>query len=829
MIILLLQFYLNFRISGVADEQSNMRKLILLGGDSVGKTVLCKRIMGKPFTNQEAAVGFTPSPCNVWRVTAENGKWTEYETPKMELYTGIYDNELKLSLLDFGGQSLFRELHHLLVTSYGVYIVVFNMLDMLDNSMKERSLTELCLWINTIVFHTYNVETRKTAPVFLVGTHKDKVSDQSRHQYISDVIEEKFKYSMVWASIVEYNGLCFFPVNNHQGRPHNYIAQWFGRLFYTANELDDGLGNLRSEIERVIKDSECMKEPKPLAWFRAIDELTASTKSFLTLKEASKIATAHGIKECDVPVFLSFLNKMGEVLWLDEEGLRDVVILDVMTFFIEPASLIVCSHISNFSDSTNHLKKIQLACSREFPLQWTEMNSGGMVDRGLVDILLGKLVLVDNIPVVISMMLKYGLIVKDEVKRAKTMESEQSIVPMVSEVYMVPSLLPRTVVDPCVFEDEIWKTNVKQWKSCYFVFGSPRDKYFPACFCFSHLKHDCFLPRELMGRLMGKVVKWTSETDGTSVLERPCLYQDYAVFLLKQQHFRLVCIPELNCIRLDIEGEYVLPVYNRICELINICVKECMGSLEFLTGLPLFASLKSIDDPVLLNINYARSIQLGRRSLMVNGYPDVDRQFIVDNYSEWLFNTNLLPSDDVFISPRRNENDDKVSSELHEAFRDLNVGFEKRNAHAFLDTQSQSEFGEALFNAVVPTAASQMMKTHSPPEEDNVLIEWMLALGCMKAPIHSKMQRGKTQLEQLICILDEAGVYPLQINDRISDQIYKYVKRKKCRSVHRERFGVSLYYNLIINNHFEQTQGGKRSGKPEPVRGLIELSSSAVV
>ena len=53
----------------------------------------------------------------------------------------------------------------------------------------------------------FNVETGTTAPMFLVGTHKDIVSDQVKHQYISDVIEEKFKYSVGWANIVEYDGM----------------------------------------------------------------------------------------------------------------------------------------------------------------------------------------------------------------------------------------------------------------------------------------------------------------------------------------------------------------------------------------------------------------------------------------------------------------------------------------------------------------------------------------------------------------------------------------------------------------------------------------------
>ena len=49
-------------------------------------------------------------------------------------------------------------------------------------------------------------------------------------------------------------------------------------------------------------------------------------KSFLALKEASDIAISNGVEQDAMPLLLSFLNRMGEVLWLDEEGLRDVVI-----------------------------------------------------------------------------------------------------------------------------------------------------------------------------------------------------------------------------------------------------------------------------------------------------------------------------------------------------------------------------------------------------------------------------------------------------------------------------------------------------------------------
>ena len=143
-----------------------------------------------------------------------------------------------------------------------------------------------------------------------------------------------------------------------------------------------------------------------------------------------------------------------------------------------------------------------------------------------------------------------------------------------------------------------------------------------------------------MGRLIGKILQWSPGSIGTSAVERSSLYRDYPVFLLKQLHFRLVCLPELNCIRLDIEGENVLPVYNRICELINTCVKECMGSLEFFTALQLSPALSSLEDLVLLSIDVFRTIQSTGRSLIVYGFSPVDRKFIFDNYSAWFPDAN---------------------------------------------------------------------------------------------------------------------------------------------------------------------------------------------
>ena len=303
----------------------------------------------------------------------------------------ITESNLILSLFDFGGESVCSIIHHLFLTPHGVYIVVFNMLDMLDENKRDESLSEMSFWINSIVMHTRDPKNGKIAPMFLVGTHKDAVSSISNHKRISEFIEERFRRNAAWPYIQENENFCFFPVKS------------------IAGQSDDDMMNMMTAIESVVRKADHVKEPRPLAWLRALDELEATKKSFLTLNEASSIAIANGVEKDTVSLFLSFLNDLGIVLWLDETGLRDVVILEIITFFVEPATQIICDHRSKHSDST-----IGHAIMQEGDMGWDEMMQRGVISRQLMEFLLAYKMDTTNILAVINIMLKYGLMVKLE-------------------------------------------------------------------------------------------------------------------------------------------------------------------------------------------------------------------------------------------------------------------------------------------------------------------------------------------------------------------------------------------------------------------------------
>ena len=675
----------------------------------------------------------------------------------------LHNADLILSLFDFGGQSVFNIIHHLFLTSYGIYVAVFNMVSMLDHDKRESSLNELSFWIKSICVHTLNMVNRKMAPVFFVGTHKDKVKDPAKHKEISDMIRERFGHHMSWASIVENNDLCFFPVNNRFSKPKSIIKSLKKALF-NRSQQDDVILNLLDRIESVVKQADYVKEPRPLTWLKALDELLATKKSFLSITAVSSIAIASGVEQGSLSVFLTFLNEMGVVLWLDEEGLRDVVILDIINFFVEPATLIICNHISKPSDSTIHHKEVQKVCRKYRSTEWNEMTQRGLVNQSLMEFLLSHKVESSNIPIIINMMLKYGLIVKLERGLDNICKGDLLPTQPPPTYYLVPALLPATVGDPTRFQDDVWR-NIRKFNSCYYLFTADAMFRTSKQYSITTLQREGFLPRGLMERLICKAVKWSQLTNLTNINDITRLYQNYAAMSFGRQQFRLVCIPEINCIRLDIEGENPLPVNHRICEQIDVCIKECMGSLQFVTALRYGTASEIEDGFTLLNLVSVREVHVTGLELTVRDHPSITPQYVRSNYDAWIVSTSMLSSYDVFISHRWHKEDDEVVKQLYDAFLGHVLGSEKRAVKVFYDKvrlkmcqQFQIAFGKALKEStiVVPilcTTALEKMLTHDERCEDNVLIEWILALECIQDPIHSKVR----------------GIYPMMFGERKGD------------------------------------------------------------
>ena len=77
---------------------------------------------------------------------------------------------LCLSVWDYGGQTLFRSVHHLFLTRFGLYVLCFNMEDFDGSKRESEALQDLEFWLNALALHVdVNHHPRQTDSLGLRG------------------------------------------------------------------------------------------------------------------------------------------------------------------------------------------------------------------------------------------------------------------------------------------------------------------------------------------------------------------------------------------------------------------------------------------------------------------------------------------------------------------------------------------------------------------------------------------------------------------------------------------------------------------------------------
>ncbi|KAJ1434132.1 hypothetical protein B484DRAFT_429324 [Ochromonadaceae sp. CCMP2298] len=407
------------------------------------------------------------------------------------------ESKLILSVFDYGGQSVFNVIHHFFLTRYGVYLLVFNMEWLLGDAVQQRAcLDYLRFWLNSVVIHTLNNK-GETAPVAFVGTRKDTVSDPKQHGRISALLYTAFSSSVAWPYVLENdqgvgsNGcttLCFYAVDNTLGRGDPTTKQ------------------LLTHVERVISEAAYVKEEKPLVWLQVLDRLAAEKKSFLTLAEVEQAAAVCGMGKEELPALLRFLHEMGALMWHEDEALRDVVILDAVTYFVQPATLVICKHAPTATDPTLHLLPQHKKCRKALPAEFRNMTEKGIVTGQLLQMLLGG-----EAGRIVTLMVKFGLLVPMQGEEEEGGAGGAGGAGGVggaggagdldpAQEYLVPALLP------CCDSTGPWTSTPHC--TCYVVLTASSSLHKLTPLCDKDLHSEGFLPRGLVERLIGKAVMW---------------------------------------------------------------------------------------------------------------------------------------------------------------------------------------------------------------------------------------------------------------------------------------------------------------------------------
>lgn len=392
----------------------------------------------------------------------------------------------------------------------------------------------MTFWVNSVVVHTKN-EHDEVAPIVMVGTRKDKICDPAQHELISTTLYETFSNSVAWPFVIENPGatgangksdLFFYPVDNTLGRE------------------DTELQKMLAAVEKVIDESEYVHAEQPLSWLQTLDQLKSRQDSYVTYDEVVRLAGTCDVAESMVPKLLYFLHEMGMVMWHSDERLRDVIILDPIEYFVQPATIVICKHAPNKDDTIYHSLDIHKKVKKRMKSEWDAMVTSGVISEALFSALLDP-ASEEHKERILKLMLKYGLLVRIVSSDGGGAGSSEMPHAELTTSYMAPALLPEnraaSDINATSFRKP-WPT-VKRSCTFYFIFCVGKTLFQKSSLTPKNCQELGFLPSGLFERLICKAVSWCQGTStGVETVDFSGLYK--VRFCLQTQ-----CYPFVIAIR----------------------------------------------------------------------------------------------------------------------------------------------------------------------------------------------------------------------------------------------------------------------------------------
>ncbi|XP_063440026.1 uncharacterized protein LOC134721151 [Mytilus trossulus] len=231
---------------------------------------------------------------------------------RSECMKGNYEMTIvPIDLWDFGGQKIYHLTHQLFISSRGTFVLIFNG----GESINEEDGAYLVHWVNSVLTYCKTLKENEEFPkILFVATHKDQVKgniEEQRHS-LENSIEILFQ--------------------NHGGKKH---LKYRPLIFVDARNKDDqDIDVLKKQLVEVALDHPRCGElmptkfvPLELQLAKKIDE----KQKIVSIDELKRINNQNEIMALDddeLTLFLKVNHALGKLIFFDEAGLRDKVIID---------------------------------------------------------------------------------------------------------------------------------------------------------------------------------------------------------------------------------------------------------------------------------------------------------------------------------------------------------------------------------------------------------------------------------------------------------------------------------------------------------------------
>jgi GTPase SAR1 family protein len=686
--------------------------------------------------------------------------------------TKLLHSKYTVSIYDYGGQSIFDSIHPFFLTKYGLYVIVFDLRELVSlpdktpevyEKEKQRCLSTILFWLNAISIHSFDEQRREMAPIFIVGSRKDYVKHPKQHEDISKLLFNVFHNHRAWPFIIPNKKgkgrrgattLCFYPVDNRHGKDDRAVTE------------------LTSSMETEIEKSWFVNKELPLVWLKAIDRMKCLSQSSLSYSGVLTVAKHCQMSEKSVPFLLRFLHEMGIAMWHDEPSLRDVIIMDPIKYFVVPATVVICKHVHSGAgadnnngkgdknnttsnnniqnndkdedDATWHVLPIHEDCRKKYFDDWRVMLKAGLVSDILLNSLLAEFPQREE---VIALMKKYGLLLELDLGGTKIVKKERKL-------FLAPSLIPledgsgndMLLLQPSGEVSSSSPDGISTALEVIFAFFSSTT-LFESEKLVKKEKIGCegFLPNGLWERFLCRILpqcmKDLSLEDFSLKVRR-----EGAILHYRGQQFRLRNDSSHNMFKVEIFEKNPIPIYLLISENIQRILDECYGSLKVLTLLPQSINPLDFITPIDSYINFTAVEKAIRenKDFQLNPLESVPLSKLKTDYNVWLYRYKqslTLSNYDIFLSYRWNNQDSALVHSLFRCFLRHNLFKEEfspvsvfQDQHKLQDGEDFREaFATALLESriivpIVTVEALKRMISHDSNQVDNLLLEWILSL-----------------------------------------------------------------------------------------------------
>ena len=233
------------------------------------------------------------------------------------------DLDYSLRLWDYGGHTEFLATHHLFLNIESTTLILLDVSKKLKDPIKRDTKTTsgsgvpntpeqfLHYWLK--ILHSQTTEKNFHPNIALVLTHKDMIQGTDVDKYIKE-----FKLEILMSI---------------EGKPYShYITH--NNIFVIDNKNGDqkDFARLRNVIFKMIAEQKSWGIERPTRWLKLeadiLHKTTEESIKFLPWLDVKELAKAYGITDDELLSFLKFHHKLGDFIYYDKPGLKDVVITD---------------------------------------------------------------------------------------------------------------------------------------------------------------------------------------------------------------------------------------------------------------------------------------------------------------------------------------------------------------------------------------------------------------------------------------------------------------------------------------------------------------------